>query len=91
MEILFATDGSDGSTHALNVLCDLPLGSSDHVTVLSVPVHQSFGLTMDGSSGMLVVELIEAEEPIEILRSEPPKSGVTASRARSEAPAATSR
>lgn len=62
MEILFATDGSDGSTHALNVLCDLPLGSSDHVTVLSVPVHQSRGLTMDGSSGVLVVELIEAEE-----------------------------
>ena len=29
MEILFATDGSEGSTHALNVLCDLPLGSGD--------------------------------------------------------------
>lgn len=62
MEILFATDGSEGSTAALNVLCDLPLGSSDHVTVLSVPVHQSLGLTMDGSSGVLVAELIEAEE-----------------------------
>ncbi len=41
------------------------------------------------------VELYEAEEPIEILRSEPPKSGVTASSgvtergAQSEAPAAT--
>lgn len=62
MEILFATDGSEGSTHALNVLCDLPLGSGDHVTVLSIPVHQSLGLTMDGNLGVLMAELVEGEE-----------------------------
>ncbi|HEX4744051.1 MAG TPA: universal stress protein [Candidatus Limnocylindria bacterium] len=62
MEILFATDGSEGSAHALDVLCDLPLGKRDHVIVLSVPVHQSLGLTFDGSSGVLIAELIEAEE-----------------------------
>ena len=62
MEILFATDGSEGSAHALDVLCDLPLGKTDRVIVLTVPVHQSFGLTFDGSSGVLIAELIEAEE-----------------------------
>lgn len=62
MEILFATDGSEGSAHALDVLCDLPLGKRDRVIVLSVPVHQSLGLTFDGSSGILIAELIEAEE-----------------------------
>lgn len=62
MEILFATDGSEGSTHALDVLCDLPLGKQDRVTVLSVPVHQSLGLTLDGSTGVLISELLEAEE-----------------------------
>lgn len=61
MEILFATDGSEGSGHALDLLCDLPLGSGDHVTVLSIPFHQSFGLTMDGISGVLVTELAQAE------------------------------
>lgn len=62
MEILFATDGSEGSAHALDVLCDFPLGKKDRVIVLSVPVHQSLGLTFDGSSGILIAELIEAEE-----------------------------
>jgi len=62
MEILFATDGSDGSAHALDVLSDLPPRKTDHVTVLSVPVHQSFGLMFDGSSGVLIAEMIQAEE-----------------------------
>ena len=62
MKILFTTDGSEGSAHALDVLCDLPLGRDDHVTVLSVPVRQSFGLPFDGGSGVLDTELVAAEE-----------------------------
>lgn len=62
MKILFTTDGSQGSAHALDVLCDLPLGRDDHVTVLSVPVRQSLGLAFDGAGGVLDTELLAAEE-----------------------------
>lgn len=60
MRILFATDGSDGSAAALDLLLSLPHRPIDHFDVLSVPVHHYIGVGMDGS-GAYVAEIAEAE------------------------------
>ncbi|HET8570097.1 MAG TPA: universal stress protein [Candidatus Limnocylindria bacterium] len=58
MKILFATDGSEGSAVALDLLLDMPLGPADHVAALSVPVHHYFALD---PMGTFAAELVQAE------------------------------
>jgi nucleotide-binding universal stress UspA family protein len=50
MRFLFGTDGSPGAQTALDFLCDLPLSSADHVTIVTVPVYSFIGtgVTADG-------------------------------------------
>jgi nucleotide-binding universal stress UspA family protein len=43
VRFLFATDGSRGADVALDFLSALPLGASDHVTVVTVPVYSFMG------------------------------------------------
>ena len=48
VRILFATDGTAGSRRALDLLADLPLTASDHVTVVSVaPPRELSGISRD--------------------------------------------
>lgn len=60
MRILFATDGSEGSDVALDLLLSLPHRLVDRFDVASVPVHHHIGGTVEGT-GAYVTELVEAE------------------------------
>ncbi len=60
MRILFATDGSATADVALDLLLSLPLRPSDHVTVLTVPVHSYSGVAIDGT-GVYFAEIAEEE------------------------------
>ncbi|MBI2325479.1 MAG: universal stress protein [Chloroflexi bacterium] len=60
MRILFATDGSPSAETALDMLVALPLRATDHITVLSIPVHSYAGVGFDGT-GQLVAEVAMEE------------------------------
>lgn len=60
MRMLFATDGSHGSTVALDLLLSLPHRPEDRIDVVSVPVHQYVGAGVEGT-GVLIAEVVEAE------------------------------
>lgn len=60
MKILFATDGSAGSTVALDMLLSLQYRGIDRIDVVSVPVHDYAGASRDGF-GVFVSEIIEVE------------------------------
>jgi len=60
MRILFATDGSQGSAAALDLLLALPHRPQDRIDVVSVPVHRYIGGVMEGA-GALIADVFEAE------------------------------
>ncbi|MBM4435314.1 MAG: universal stress protein [Chloroflexi bacterium] len=60
MRILFATDGSEGSDIALDLLLALPHRPTDQFDVVSVPVHHYIGGAIEGT-GAYVAELVDAE------------------------------
>lgn len=60
MRILFATDGSQGSAAALDLLLALPHRPQDRIDVVSVPVHRYIGGAIEGA-GSFIAELVEAE------------------------------
>src|SRR3990170_5219681 len=60
MRILFATDGSQGSAVALDLLLSLPHRPEDRIDVVSVPVHRYVGAGVEGT-GVFIAEVVEAE------------------------------
>lgn len=60
MRILFATDGSQGSEIALDLLLSMPLRAWDRIDVVSVPQHHYAGIAADGT-GAFLAEIVETE------------------------------
>ncbi len=60
MNILLATDGSPGSEIALDLILSLQYRPTDRIDVVSVPVHNYAGASLDGI-GVFLSEVIEVE------------------------------
>src|SRR3972149_5766356 len=60
MRILFATDGSQGSAVALDLLLSLPHRPEDRIDVVSVPVHRYVGAGFEGT-GAFIADVVAEE------------------------------